>query len=136
MELKHSSLCGLLSPSAETFTDNFFDLMELFRVGGKISRDDYILYGMSQKANPLSSFLNCRVVNASNRSSTSFFSFRPSANCNPFCLRVSSNYQGDFVDRGFNSLETFTMLMVLKARYEQTPGGVLGCHHDSMATLQ
>ncbi len=25
--------------------------------------------------------------------------------------------QGDFVDRGYNSVETFTMLMLLKARF-------------------
>jgi acyl carrier protein len=25
--------------------------------------------------------------------------------------------QGDFVDRGFNSLEVFTILLLLKARY-------------------
>lgn len=30
---------------------------------------------------------------------------------------IDSDFQGDFVDRGFNSLEVFTILLLLKARY-------------------
>lgn len=34
-----------------------------------------------------------------------------------FLNRAVVNSQGDFVDRGFNSLEVFTILLLLKARY-------------------
>lgn len=33
------------------------------------------------------------------------------------CLMFLNSWQGDFVDRGYNSLEVFTILLLLKARY-------------------
>ena len=33
------------------------------------------------------------------------------------CLVFLNSWQGDFVDRGYNSLEVFTILLLLKARY-------------------
>ncbi|KAG9321450.1 hypothetical protein KVV02_000322 [Mortierella alpina] len=63
----------------------FFDLMELFRVGGEIPETNYI-------------------------------------------------FMGDFVDRGFNSLETFTLLMVLKARWPDKITLLRGNHESRQIT--
>ncbi|KAF9406234.1 Serine/threonine-protein phosphatase 6 catalytic subunit, partial [Podila epigama] len=64
----------------------FYDLMELFRVGGEIPETNYI-------------------------------------------------FMGDFVDRGFNSLETFTLLMVLKARRvsDKIVDGRVLCVHGGLS---
>ncbi|KAG0332760.1 Protein with carboxyl methyl esterase activity, partial [Podila humilis] len=63
----------------------FYDLMELFRVGGEIPETNYI-------------------------------------------------FMGDFVDRGFNSLETFTLLMVLKARWPDKITLLRGNHESRQIT--
>jgi len=55
---------------AGIFMVSFFDLMELFRIGGEIPESSYI-------------------------------------------------FIGDFVDRGYNSVETMEMLLCLKVRYPQ-----------------
>lgn len=48
----------------------------------------------------------------------------------PKVFMISSiSWQGDFVDRGYNSLEVFTILLLLKARYifiSWTCGGTMG----------
>ena len=54
----------------------FYDLLELFKVGGEIPNTSYI-----------------------------------------FMVFQSIYSKGDFVDRGYYSLETFTLLLVLKARF-------------------
>jgi len=68
----------------------FYDLLELFRTGGEIPDTNYIFMVKQHH-------LNCKFVFAH-----AFFFFFT---------------QGDFVDRGYYSLETFTFLLALKARY-------------------
>jgi len=63
----------------------FFDLLELFRVGGEIPESSYI-------------------------------------------------FIGDFVDRGYNSVETMEMLLCLKVRYPQHITLLRGNHESRQTT--
>ena len=52
-----------------------------------------------------------------------------------FVLRcIKSRYQGDFVDRGFNSVETFLLLLALKVRYPDRITLIRGNHESRQIT--
>ena len=74
----------------------FHDLMKLFDTGGDVPSTNYIFMARLAAAE----CWHGRRASCRGR--------RPDAR--------APRRQGDFVDRGYNSLETFTLLMVLKAR--------------------
>ena len=81
----------------------FHDLLKLFETGGEIPHTNYIFMARRRLTPPPTARRGTRR------------GARPPA---PRPTRVPSSppRQGDFVDRGYNSLETFTLLLVLKAR--------------------
>ena len=78
----------------------FFDLMELFRIGGFCPETNYIFMGEAS-------------TSAASR---------------------SANSTGDFVDRGFYSVETFLLLLLLKVRYPDRITLIRGNHESRQIT--
>ena len=77
----------------------FHDLMKLFQTGGHVPETNYIFMVSTSLLE-----LNDVDMHFYNISFLDFYIF----------LNL---WQGDFVDRGYNSLEVFTILLLLKARY-------------------
>lgn len=91
----------------------FFDLMELFKVGGTCPETNYIFMGMFYSARSISRAL---ILPAHTR------------------FPMFSIHQGDFVDRGFYSVETFLLLLALKVRHPDRITLIRGNHESRQIT--
>lgn len=81
----------------------FWDMMELFKVGGACPDTNYLFMGTS-------SYLLCHAIH------------------HPY------HPLGDFVDRGFYSVETFLLLLALKVRYPERMTLIRGNHESRQIT--
>lgn len=83
----------------------FFDLMELFKVGGTCPETNYIFMGAHD------------------------LDMAPAVS-----LNLSPTTTGDFVDRGFYSVETFLLLLALKVRHPDRITLIRGNHESRQIT--
>ena len=91
----------------------FYDLLELFRVGGDTPSTNY-LFLVSFRADYLCIACRCNTR----------------LDCEPtLCL-----LQGDYVDRGYYSLETFLLLISLKVRFPNRIYMIRGNHESRQIT--
>lgn len=95
----------ILSQVCGDIHGQFFDLMELFKVGGFCPETNYLFMGESPHPR-----LQLRSVD------------------------VTTSTAGDFVDRGFYSVETFLLLLALKVRYPERITLIRGNHESRQIT--
>ena len=94
----------------------FYDLLELFRKGGPVPTTNYI-FMVRLLFKQLFLFLLLLL----------FYELK-------FNFDVPIFYQGDFVDRGHNSVETIEYLMCLKAKYPANVTLIRGNHESRQIT--
>lgn len=110
---KNENTCCLCQDlNLHLFLFQFYDLCELFRTGGQVPDTNYI-------------FMVCLFTAFEHLCGAALYLSVGSECC---------HLQGDFVDRGYYSLETFTYLLVLKAKWPDRITLLRGNHESRQIT--
>ena len=105
----------------------FYDLLELFRIGGKLPDTNYLCVASG------SARCACASLGAQQPGGPS--ALAPShSRCHTRPRPPPRSFMGDYVDRGYYSLETVSLLVALKVRYRERITILRGNHESRQIT--
>jgi serine/threonine-protein phosphatase 2A catalytic subunit len=102
----------------------FYDLLELFRIGGKLPDTNYLCVASGGRAMRLLLSLSLPAL----------LRPRPRPRPLPRPRPPPRSFMGDYVDRGYYSLETVSLLVALKVRYRERITILRGNHESRQIT--
>ncbi|PWA54213.1 serine/threonine-protein phosphatase PP-X isozyme 2 [Artemisia annua] len=114
----------------------FYDMKELFKVGGDCPKTNYLFLGdfVDRGFYSVETFLLLLALKICGDIHGQFYDMKELFKVGGDCPKTNYLFLGDFVDRGFYSVETFLLLLALKVRYPDRITLIRGNHESRQIT--